>query len=112
MQCRPAYRSRNGVAPLVPRGRAFGWPYGSARCRRHRYALVSLLKVMSDLDIAHALGVPQDGSFRMRLDQVVDFRVAIGQRLRRAPAVIRILDREAITTGSLHPAAGSLGVQP
>ncbi|MEP6934462.1 MAG: ATPase, T2SS/T4P/T4SS family, partial [Nitrospirota bacterium] len=44
---------------------------------RFHASLVSRLKVMSDLDIAERR-VPQDGSFRMRLERkTVDFRVSI-----------------------------------
>src|SRR5512146_1865575 len=61
--------------------------------------LVSRLKVMSDLDIAERR-VPQDGSFRMRLERkTVDFRVSILPSVFGESVVIRILDREAITTG-------------
>jgi type IV pilus assembly protein PilB len=61
--------------------------------------LVSRLKVMAELDIAERR-VPQDGSFRMRLDRkVVDFRVSILPSVFGESAVIRILDRESITSG-------------
>jgi len=61
--------------------------------------LVSRLKVMSDLDIAERRG-PQDGSFRMRLERkTVDFRVSILPSVFGESVVIRILDREAISTG-------------
>jgi len=61
--------------------------------------LVSRLKVMSDLDIAERR-VPQDGSFRMRLERkTVDFRVSILPSVFGESVVVRILDREAITTG-------------
>src|SRR5688572_14578420 len=61
--------------------------------------LVSRLKVMSDLDIAERR-VPQDGSFRMRLERkTVDFRVSILPSVFGESVVIRILDREAIATG-------------
>lgn len=61
--------------------------------------LVSRLKVMSELDIAERR-VPQDGSFRMRLDRkTVDFRVSILPSVFGESVVIRILDRESITTG-------------
>ncbi len=54
---------------------------------------------MSDLDIAERR-VPQDGSFRMRLERkTVDFRVSILPSVFGESVVIRILDREAITTG-------------
>src|SRR5438105_10029832 len=61
--------------------------------------LVSRLKVMSELDIAERR-VPQDGSFRMRLERkTVDFRVSILPSVFGESVVVRILDREAITTG-------------
>ncbi|MBK5283543.1 MAG: type II/IV secretion system protein, partial [Nitrospiraceae bacterium] len=66
---------------------------------RFHASLVSRLKVMSDLDIAERR-VPQDGSFRMRLERkTVDFRVSILPSVFGESVVIRILDREAITTG-------------
>src|SRR5262249_56012346 len=61
--------------------------------------LVSRLKVMSDLDIAERR-VPQDGSFRVRLERkTVDFRVSILPSVFGESVVIRILDREAISAG-------------
>lgn len=61
--------------------------------------LVSRLKVMSDLDIAERR-IPQDGSFRVRLERkTVDFRVSILPSVFGESVVIRILDREAISTG-------------
>jgi type IV pilus assembly protein PilB len=60
--------------------------------------LVSRLKVMSDLDIAERR-VPQDGSFRMRFERkTVDFRVSILPSVFGESVVIRILDRESIST--------------
>ncbi len=61
--------------------------------------LVSRLKVMSELDIAERR-VPQDGSFRMRLDRkTVDFRVSILPSVFGESVVIRILDRESMSSG-------------
>ena len=61
--------------------------------------LVSRLKVMSELDIAERR-VPQDGSFRMRLDRkTVDFRVSILPSIFGESVVIRILDRDSIAAG-------------
>ncbi|WP_455379325.1 GspE/PulE family protein [Petrachloros mirabilis] len=61
--------------------------------------LVSRLKVMSDLDIAERR-IPQDGSFRMRLERkTVDFRVSIVPSVFGESVVVRILDRDAITAG-------------
>ncbi len=74
--------------------------------------LVSRLKVMSDLDIAERR-VPQDGSFRMRLDRkTVDFRVSILPSVFGESAVVRILDREAITTGVSALRLDRLGFNP
>ena len=74
--------------------------------------LVSRLKVMSDLDIVERR-VPQDGSFRMRLDRkTVDFRVSILPSVFGESVVIRILDREAITTGVSTLRLDRLGFNP
>ena len=74
--------------------------------------LVSRLKVMSDLDIAERR-VPQDGRFRMRLDRkTVDFRVSILPSVFGESVVIRILDREAITTGVSALRLDRLGFNP
>ncbi|MBX3331372.1 MAG: Flp pilus assembly complex ATPase component TadA [Nitrospira sp.] len=74
--------------------------------------LVSRLKVMSELDIAERR-VPQDGSFRMRLDRkTVDFRVSILPSVFGESVVIRILDRESIATGVSALKLERLGFNP
>ncbi len=74
--------------------------------------LVSRLKVMSDLDIAERR-VPQDGSFRMRLDRkTVDFRVSILPSVFGESVVIRILDRDSITAGVSALRLDRLGFNP
>ncbi len=74
--------------------------------------LVSRLKVMSELDIAERR-VPQDGSFRMRLDRkTVDFRVSILPSVYGESVVIRLLDRESITTGVSALRLERLGFNP
>ncbi|MEK7337112.1 MAG: ATPase, T2SS/T4P/T4SS family [Nitrospirota bacterium] len=74
--------------------------------------LVSRLKVMSELDIAERR-VPQDGSFRMRLDRkTVDFRVSILPSVFGESVVVRILDREAITAGVSALRLERLGFNP
>jgi type IV pilus assembly protein PilB len=74
--------------------------------------LVSRLKVMSDLDIAERR-VPQDGSFRVRMDRkTVDFRVSILPSVFGESVVIRILDREAITSGVSALRLDRLGFNP
>lgn len=71
--------------------------------------LVSRLKVMSELDIAERR-VPQDGSFRMRLDRkTVDFRVSIVPSVFGESVVIRILDRDSIATGVSNLSLERLG---
>ena len=74
--------------------------------------LVSRLKVMSELDIAERR-VPQDGSFRMRLDRkTVDFRVSILPSVFGESVVIRILDRDSIATGVSDLKLERLGFNP
>jgi type IV pilus assembly protein PilB len=59
--------------------------------------LVSRLKIMSDLDIAERR-VPQDGRFKMRLDQrKVDFRVSVLPSAFGESVVIRVLEKEDIS---------------
>ena len=74
--------------------------------------LVSRLKVMSELDIAERR-VPQDGSFRMRLDRkTVDFRVSILPSVFGESVVIRILDRDSIAIGVSALKLERLGFNP
>ncbi len=74
--------------------------------------LVSRLKVMSELDIAERR-VPQDGSFRVRMDRkTVDCRVSILPSVFGESVVIRILDREAITSGVSALRLDRLGFNP
>ncbi len=59
--------------------------------------VVSRLKVMSELDITEHR-VPQDGRFKARvLGREVDFRVSIMPSLFGEDAVLRILDKQALT---------------
>ncbi|MBI3391672.1 MAG: type II/IV secretion system protein, partial [Nitrospirae bacterium] len=65
----------------------------------HHGAVVARLKVMAELDLAESR-VPQDGRFRLKANgKEVDFRVSILPSIHGEDAVIRILDREAITAG-------------
>lgn len=74
--------------------------------------LVSRLKVMSELDIAERR-VPQDGSFRMRLDRkTLDFRVSILPSVFGESVVIRILDRDSIATGVSDLKLERIGFNP
>jgi type IV pilus assembly protein PilB len=62
-------------------------------------AIVSRIKVMSDLDIAERR-VPQDGRFKVRMGgKTIDFRVSILPSAFGEDVVIRVLDKESITAG-------------
>ncbi len=64
---------------------------------RFHLALVSRIKVLSELDITEKR-IPQDGRFKMRLGaRKVDFRVSILPSIFGEDVVIRILDKEHIT---------------
>jgi general secretion pathway protein E len=59
--------------------------------------IVSRIKVMAELDIAERR-VPQDGRFRVRVNaREIDFRVSIMPSLFGEDAVLRLLDRRALT---------------
>lgn len=79
---------------------------------RFHSPLVSRIKVMSELDIAEKR-VPQDGRFKMRLEQkTVDFRVSILPSIFGESVVIRILDKEYITAGIDELRLDRLGFNP
>lgn len=64
--------------------------------------LISRIKVMSSLDIAERR-VPQDGRFRVRArGGQVDFRVSIMPSIHGEDAVLRLLDRSALTGDRAH----------
>jgi general secretion pathway protein E len=64
--------------------------------------IISRIKVMSDLDIAERR-VPQDGRFRVRArGGHVDFRVSIMPSIHGEDAVLRLLDRSALTGSHDH----------
>jgi type IV pilus assembly protein PilB len=72
-------------------------------------AIVSLIKVMSDLDIAERR-VPQDGRFKLRTGgKTIDFRVSILPSAFGEDVVIRILDKESITAGVSTLSLDSVG---
>ena len=59
--------------------------------------VISRIKVMSDLDIAERR-IPQDGRFKVSIQgREIDFRVSIMPSIFGEDAVLRILDREALT---------------
>ena len=60
-------------------------------------AIISRIKVMSELDIAERR-VPQDGRFRVRYkDRYIDFRVSIMPAIHGEDAVLRVLDKESMS---------------
>jgi len=66
--------------------------------KRHHSTIVSRLKVMSELDIAEKR-IPQDGRFKLRLrGRNIDFRVSILPTVHGEDVVIRILDKESLST--------------
>jgi len=72
-------------------------------------AIVSRIKVMSDLDIAERR-VPQDGRFKLQSSgKTIDFRVSILPGAYGEDVVIRILDKESITAGMGTLRLDSLG---
>jgi len=75
-------------------------------------AVISRIKVMSDLDIAEKR-VPQDGRFKLRLEErKIDFRVSILPSIFGEDVVIRILDKEYITAGVNELRLDRLGFNP
>ena len=67
--------------------------------------VISRIKVMSELDIAERR-VPQDGRFKARRDgRDIDFRVSIMPSVFGEDAVLRILDKRALTDQLQRPDA-------
>jgi type IV pilus assembly protein PilB len=65
---------------------------------QYQSPVVSRIKVMAELDIAEKR-IPQDGRFKLLvMDQYVDFRVSILPTIFGENVVIRILDRESLTS--------------
>jgi len=59
--------------------------------------VISRVKVMAELDIAERR-VPQDGRFKVRVnDRDIDFRVSVMPNIFGEDAVLRLLDRQALT---------------
>ncbi len=62
-------------------------------------SLISRLKIMSELDIAERR-TPQDGRFKLLLNQrTIDFRVSILPSVYGESVVIRILDKQHVSSG-------------
>jgi type IV pilus assembly protein PilB len=65
--------------------------------KRYSTAIISRIKVMSELDIAEKR-IPQDGRFKLRVkNRAIDFRVSIMPSIHGEDAVIRILDKETLS---------------
>ena len=65
--------------------------------KEHHATIISRIKVMSELDISERR-VPQDGRFRVRYKgRLIDFRVSIMPSIHGEDAVLRVLDKEAMS---------------
>jgi general secretion pathway protein E len=74
--------------------------------------VISRIKVMSELDIAERR-VPQDGRFKARRDgRDIDFRVSIMPSALGEDAVLRILDRKALSDQLTGLSLDVLGFEP
>jgi len=74
--------------------------------------VISRIKVMSELDIAERR-VPQDGRFKARRDgRDIDFRVSVMPSVFGEDAVLRILDRRALTDQLQGLTLDALGFAP
>jgi general secretion pathway protein E len=72
--------------------------------------VISRIKVMADLDIAERR-VPQDGRFKVRVKgSEIDFRVSIMPNIFGEDAVLRLLDRRALTEAAQALRLESLGL--
>lgn len=87
---------------LVPITRVSGSPLAEQ--------IISRIKVMAELDIAERR-VPQDGRFRVRVNaREIDFRVSIMPSLFGEDAVLRLLDRRALTEAAQSLRLDHLGL--
>jgi general secretion pathway protein E len=74
--------------------------------------ILSRVKVMAELDIAERR-VPQDGRFKVNMRQrQVDFRVSIMPSIHGEDAVLRILDKQALSEQMQGLRLDSLGFDP
>ena len=72
--------------------------------------IISRIKVLADLDIAERR-VPQDGRFKVRVKgREIDFRVSIMPNIFGEDAVLRLLDRSALTEAAQSLRLESLGL--
>jgi general secretion pathway protein E len=74
--------------------------------------VISRIKVMAELDIAERR-VPQDGRFKVAIDgRPTDFRVSIIPSVFGEDAVLRVLDKQALTTRVQGLTLDALGFDP
>jgi general secretion pathway protein E len=74
--------------------------------------VISRVKVMSELDIAERR-VPQDGRFKVGIDgRPIDFRVSVIPSVHGEDAVLRILDKQALTDELRGLRLDGLGFDP
>ncbi|MGB8337659.1 MAG: GspE/PulE family protein [Burkholderiales bacterium] len=74
--------------------------------------VISRIKVMAELDIAERR-VPQDGRFKVRVNErEIDFRVSIMPNIFGEDAVLRLLDRQALTEEAKALRLDNLGFDP
>ncbi len=75
-------------------------PISQVQGRETAEQVVSRVKVLAELDIAERR-IPQDGRFKVRVSgRDIDFRVSIMPGLHGEDAVLRLLDRQALTDES------------
>jgi general secretion pathway protein E len=73
--------------------------------------VISRIKVMAELDIAERR-IPQDGRFKVAIDgREVDFRVSIMPSIHGEDAVLRILDKQALTDQMASLTLDSIGFE-
>lgn len=73
-------------------------------------AVISRLKVMSELDISEKR-IPQDGRFKLKIKgRFIDFRISIIPSIFGEDAVIRILDKESISSEMENLSLDSIGL--
>jgi general secretion pathway protein E len=73
--------------------------------------VISRIKVMAELDIAERR-IPQDGRFKVSINsREVDFRVSIMPSIHGEDAVLRILDKQALTDHMTSLSLESLGFE-
>ncbi|MGE5469609.1 MAG: GspE/PulE family protein [Bacteroidota bacterium] len=74
--------------------------------------VISRIKVMAELDISERR-VPQDGRFKVLINErEVDFRVSVMPSIHGEDAVLRILDKSALTDQMTSLSLDSLGFEP